>query len=121
MPSASLEIIAAVIFALAIIHVFSVKYFEHLSNRSEKHAGLFHLLGEIEVVFGIWAMVLILFMFIISGKNETVAYMNSRSYVETMFVFVIMVTAATRPILQTVILLVKKLSHLLPQKSATGI
>ncbi|MDX9746016.1 MAG: putative Na+/H+ antiporter [Syntrophales bacterium] len=120
MPSASLEIIAAVIFALAIIHVFSVKYFEHLANRSEKHAGLFHLLGEIEVVFGIWAMVLILFMFIISGKNETVAYMNSRSYVETMFVFVIMVTAATRPILQTVILLVKKLSHLLPQKGATG-
>lgn len=120
MSPTSLQIIAAVIFALAIVHVFSVKYFENLANRSEKHSGLFHLLGEIEVVFGIWAMVLVLFMFIILGKNETIEYMNTRSYIETMFVFVIMVIAATRPILQTVIFLVKKLSNSLPRKGATG-
>lgn len=120
MSPTSLQIIAAVIFALAIVHVFSVKYFENLANRSEKHSGLFHLLGEIEVVFGIWAMVLVLFMFILLGKNETIEYMNTRSYIETMFVFVIMVIAATRPILQTVIFLVKKLSNSLPRKGATG-
>lgn len=120
MPPTSLQIIAAVIFALAIIHIFSVKYFEHLAHRSEKHSGLFHLLGEIEVVFGIWAMILVVFMFLLMGKQDTITYMNDRSYVETMFVFVIMVIAATRPILQTVILLVKKLSNLLPKRGAVG-
>ena len=120
MPPTTLQIIAAVIFAIAVIHIFSVKYFEHLAHRSEKHSGLFHLLGEIEVVFGIWAMVLVIFMFIFLGKYETIDYVNSRSYIETMFVFVIMVIAGTRPILQTVVLLIKKISNALPKKGAIG-
>ncbi len=111
MPPTTLQIIAAIIFAIAVIHIFSVKYFEHLAHRSEKHSGLFHLLGEIEVVFGIWAMVLVIFMFILLGKYETIDYVNSRSYIETMFVFVIMVIAGTRPILQTVVLLIKKITE----------
>ena len=120
MSPSTLQIIAVTIFTLAIIHIFSVKYFEHLAHRSEKHSGLFHLLGEIEVVFGIWAMVLVIFMFIFLGKYETIDYVNSRSYVETMFVFVIMVIAGTRPILQTVVTLVRKMSNVLPKKGAIG-
>src|SRR5574344_30917 len=120
MPPTTLQIIAAIIFAIAIIHIFSVKYFEHLAHRSEKHSGLFHLLGEIEVVFGIWAMVLVIFMFIFLGKYETIDYVNSRSYVETMFVFVIMIIAGTIPILQTVVTLVRKMSNALSKKGAIG-
>ena len=120
MPPTTLQIIAAVIFAIAIIHIFSVKYFENLANRSEKHSGLFHLLGEIEVVFGIWAMILVIFMFVLLGKAETMDYVNNRNFVEPMFVFVIMVIAATRPILHTVIAVVKRLSNILPRKGATG-
>ncbi|WP_066160891.1 putative Na+/H+ antiporter [Aliarcobacter skirrowii] len=120
MPPNTLQIIAAVIFAIAIIHIFSVKYFENLANRSEKHSGLFHLLGEIEVVFGIWAMILVIFMFVLLGKAETMDYVNNRNFVEPMFVFVIMVIAATRPILHTVIAVVKRLSNILPRKGATG-
>ena len=120
MQPTTLQIIAAIIFALAIIHIFSVKYFEHLAHRSERHSGLFHLLGEIEVVFGIWAMILVIFMFAFMGKTKTMDYVNSRNYVETMFVFVIMVIAATRPILHSVVWLVKKLSNMLPRKGATG-
>jgi len=120
MPPTTLQIIALIIFILAIIHIFSVKYFEHLSYTSQKHSGLFHLLGEIEVVFGIWAMFLVMFMFILIGKESTVEYVNSRNYVEPMFVFVIMVIAATRPILHTVIASVKKISNILSRKGATG-
>ncbi|MBP7251297.1 MAG: hypothetical protein KA986_03905, partial [Aliarcobacter sp.] len=120
MSPSTLQIIAVTIFALAIIHIFSVKYFEHLAHRSEKHSGLFHLLGEIEVVFGIWAMILVLFMFIFLGKEETMDYVNNRNYVETMFVFVIMVIAATRPILNTVLFLVKRTSNILPLKGAAS-
>ena len=31
------------------MHTFSTKYFAHLAHSNPKHAGLFHLLGEVEV------------------------------------------------------------------------
>lgn len=108
-----IQMIAAGIFALAIIHIFSTKFFEKLAHKSPNHSGLYHLLGEIEVVFGVWALVLILVMFALLGKQETVNYVESRNFTEPMFVFVIMVIAATRPILQTVMLCVRKLSSLI--------
>ncbi|SFL79126.1 putative Na+/H+ antiporter [Nitrosomonas communis] len=95
----SIQLIAAVLFALAVIHTFSTKYFEHLAHIQPRHAGIWHLLGEVEVVFGFWAMVLMLFMFAISGKQEATSYLNSRDFTEPLFVFVIMVIAGTRPIL----------------------
>jgi hypothetical protein len=39
-------------------------------TRQPRHAGLWHLLGEIEVVFGFWAMVLMLVMFALSGTKR---------------------------------------------------
>lgn len=58
----SVEVIAAILFVVALLHTFSTKQFERLSHRYPRHAGLFHLLGEVEVVFGFWAMVLILLL-----------------------------------------------------------
>ena len=58
----TIQYIALVIFVLALGHTFAAKQFERLSHRFPRHAGLFHLLGEIEVVFGFWAIVLILVM-----------------------------------------------------------
>ncbi len=115
-----IQMIAAGIFGLAIIHIFSTKFFEKLAHKSPTHSGLYHLLGEIEVVFGVWALVLILVMFAIVGKQEAVQYVESRNFTEPMFVFVIMVIAATRPILQTVMLTVRKLSTLIKLKGALG-
>lgn len=46
------------LFGLAVLHTFATKAFDHLSHRHPRHAGLFHLLGEVEVVFGFWALVL---------------------------------------------------------------
>ena len=54
--------IAAALFGVALLHTFSVKFFERLSHRYPRHAGLFHLLGEVEVVFGFWAFVLVAVM-----------------------------------------------------------
>ena len=42
----SVEILAAGLFALAVIHTFSTAYFEHLARVQPAHAGLWHLLGE---------------------------------------------------------------------------
>ena len=54
-----INILAAVVFALALLHTFFAKSFEVMAHRHPSHAGLFHLLGEVEVVFGFWAFILI--------------------------------------------------------------
>jgi hypothetical protein len=95
-----IQIIGAALFGLAVIHTFSTKFFENLAHTQPRHAGIWHLLAEVEVVFGFWAMVLMLFMFGISGKQEATAYLESRNFTEPMFVFAIMVIAGTRPVLQ---------------------
>jgi hypothetical protein len=53
MPDAT-QLIASVIFALAVVHTFSTKVFERLAHTRPAHAGMWHLLGEVEAVFGFW-------------------------------------------------------------------
>jgi hypothetical protein len=112
------QVAAAVIFGLALVHTFSAKLFEHLANRFPRHAGLMHLLGEVEVVFGFWAIVLVVVMAILTGGREALAYAESRHYAEPLFVLVVMVVAASRPILQLVRLVVAGLARLLPLPDA---
>ena len=111
------ELVAAVIFAVAVLHTFSAGFFLNLAHRYPRHAGLLHYLGEVEAVFGIWAFVLISALFLISGKNEAVRYLEERSYIEPMFVLAIMVVAASRPILQGVTRIVGLMARILPMPS----
>ena len=113
----NINLIAAVIFALALTHTFATKSFERLADRHPNHAGLFHLLGEIEVVFGFWAFVLIAVMALVSGGTQALEYVESRHYTEPLFVFVIMVVAASRPVLEAVKGLVSALAKLIPVKT----
>lgn len=102
MQATTMETISAAIFAVALLHTFCAKYFETLAHRSARHAGLFHLLGEVEVVFGFWAFVLIATMALASSPKDAIEYAESRHFTEPLFVFVVMVVAASRPILDTV-------------------
>jgi hypothetical protein len=106
--------IALIIFVVAILHTFSVKFFKSLAQKFPKHHNIFDMLGEVEIVFGFWAIVLVLIIFFLLGKTETVTYLNNQSYVEPLFVFVIMVIAASKPILDFSLTCVKKISALLP-------
>ena len=110
--------IAAGIFALAVLHTFSTKYFEHLAHSHPRHAGIWHLLGEVEVVFGLWAMVLAIAMFALAGKVHTLEYLDSRNFTEPLFVFAIMVVAGTRPILQVCGGLVQQIARRAPLPTA---
>lgn len=115
MTSPSLiQIIGATLFGLAVLHTFSTRFFEHLAHTRPRHAGLWHLLGEVEVVFGFWAMVLMLCMFAASGKQAAISYLESRDFTEPMFVFAIMVMAGTRPILQCAVAVVRWMAHFMP-------
>ena len=110
----TLQIIAAAVFGIALIHTFSTKFFEHMATQNPPHARLFHLLGEVEVVFGFWAMVLLVAMLALSGRESATAYIDSRDFTEPMFVFAIMVVAASRPILLLAAACVRNVSALLP-------
>jgi hypothetical protein len=116
MPSTpeTIQWIAAAIFTVALLHTFAAKQFERLSHRYPRHAGLFHLLGEVEVVFGFWAMVLVLAMALLVGGGDALAYAESRNYTEPLFVFVVMVIAASRPVLRAVMASVNTLAHYIP-------
>ena len=109
-----IQFIASFIFAIAILHTFSVKFFKSLAHKYSKHEKILHMLGEVEIVFGFWAIILVLFFFISSGKNDVVNYLNNQSYVEPLFVFAIMVIAASKPILDFSLTCVKQISKLLP-------
>lgn len=117
MEPASTEIIGAVLFGVAVIHTFSTKFFERLAHVNPAHAGLWHFLGEVEAVFGFWAMVLVVAMLAIEGKQEAIAYLDQQSFTEPMFVFAIMVISGSRPILQFAMLCVKILARLIPWPS----
>ena len=112
-----INILAAVIFALALLHTFFAKSFEVMAHRHPSHAGLFHLLGEVEVVFGFWAFILIGFLALISGGDSAIQYVESRHYTEPLFVFVIMVVAASRPLLGVVRGSIKTISKLMPSQA----
>ena len=109
-----LELIAATLFALAVVHTFSTRFFEHLAHTQRAHAGLWHLLGEVETVFGFWALLLLIAMSLINGWQPTVAYLDSRHFAEPMFVFVIMVIAASRPVMQLASDGVQRAARMLP-------
>lgn len=108
------EIVAAALFLVAVLHTFSTNFFARLAHRHPKHSGLLHLLAEVEVVFGFWAFVLIAAIFLLSGMNDAVSYLEGRNFTEPMFVFAIMVIAASRPILSAVIATTRWVAAQLP-------
>ena len=110
----TLQIVAAAIFAIAIAHTFATRLFERLAHAHPGHARLFHLLGEVEVVFGFWAMVLLVAMFALAGGTEATRYIDSRDFTEPMFVFAIMIVAASRPILRAAAAVVSGIARRLP-------
>ena len=109
--------IATAIFALAILHTFTAAHFSALAHRVQhRHeraaaargqlptpsvrAEALHFLGEIEVVFGLWAVVLIIAMTGYADWHVASHYVNDVVvYTEPLFVVVIMALAATRPII----------------------
>ncbi len=120
MTATTIQLIGAVLFAIAILHTFATKFFEHLAHTRPAHAGLWHLLGEVEVVFGFWALVLVVAMFVTDGTTVATRYLDSRNFTEPMFVFAIMVIAGTRPILQTAMAGVRLVARIIPLPGSMG-
>lgn len=116
MNPTTIQVVAAVLFALALIHTFSTKFFEHLAHTRPAHAGVWHLLAEVEIVFGVWAMIFMVVMGLMEGFQPATHYLDHRNFTEPLFVFAIMVVAASRPILQVSSAAVQGLVRVLPMQ-----
>ena len=126
------NLIATLIFILAIVHTFMTGRFMAIAHRWEHEhqekiksgaadrdsvhhgAELFHFLGEVEAVFGIWAIALILAIIGFYDWKTMVHYISYRvNYTEPLFVVVVMTLAATRPILRLSEAIIRKIASLL--------
>ena len=111
------NLIVTGIFVLAIVHTFAAARFMSLAHavqsrhdrraiaraetrRPSVAAELLHFLGEVEVVFGLWAVVLLAAIAFRHGWAAATHYVNDGvNYTEPLFVVVIMALASTRPII----------------------
>lgn len=116
MNPTTIQVVAAVLFALALIHTFSTKFFEHLAHTRPAHAGVWHLLAEVEIVFGVWAMLFMVVMGLMEGFQPATHYLDNRNFTEPLFVFAIMVVAASRPVLQVSSAAVQGIVRVLPMQ-----
>jgi hypothetical protein len=104
------------IFVVAIVHTFLAARFMALAHSVQQHhdaraqargvpalpsvaAETLHFLGEVEVVFGLWAVVLLVAIAARHGWSTATHYLNDGvTYTEPLFVVVIMALASTRPV-----------------------
>lgn len=108
--------VATAIFVLAVLHTFVASWFTGLADRVQRRmdeqlaaqalaprqsvkAELLHFLGEVEVVFGLWTIPLVIAIAAAHGWSTATQYVNGTvNYTEPLFVVVIMALASTRPI-----------------------
>ena len=90
----------------AIAHAMQLRRIEAARARGERPvpsvaAEMLLFFGEVEVVFGLWVIPLVLVVVLARGWTTAVEYLDHRvNYVEPMFVIVIMALASTRPIVE---------------------
>lgn len=119
------NLIATIVFLFAIIHTFLAPRFLHIAHRwRDEHAAklregdargdnfpsqravsfkaeVMHFLGEVEAIFGIWVLPLLVLMTFAKGWPVAEGYISGGVvFTEAMFVVVIMCMAATRPVLR---------------------
>ena len=108
--------VATLIFALAILHTFGAARIARWSHQVQHHhderrrsrglapepsvvAELLHFFGEVEAVFGLWAVVLLVAITGVYDWETAKGYFSHTvNFTEPLFVVVIMALAATRPI-----------------------
>jgi len=113
-----IEVMASVLFGLAVLHTFCVKRFAHWAHHyppGSVRENLLHFLAETEVVFGLWAAALFLGIAAVERSvAAAVHYIDTLNYTEPKFVFVIMVVAATRPVVKLAEVLISLAARLIP-------
>ncbi len=115
----NIEIVGTLFFAIAVFHTFLVGKFQAMANRfpvGSPGDNFFHLLGEVEVVFGFWAGLYMIYYTFNQGFPATLEYLDSLNFTEPAFVFVIMSVCSTKPILNFASVMIERAARLIPLK-----
>ena len=126
------NVVATIIFFLAIVHTFLSSRFLAIAHKWESEhdelkaaqqvpknsvslgGELFHFLGEVEVIFGLWAVLLGIAVIAFFDWPTFVGYISYKvNFTEPMFVVVIMALASTRPILKVSEAIMDRIARLL--------
>ncbi len=123
-PHTPEQLLATVLFALAVIHTFSVKIFAKWASKHPEGSvkeNLLHFLAEAEVVFGLWAAALFAGLAALSGSiPNAIEHIEKLNFTEPKFVFVVMVVAATRPVVKLAECMISAAARLLPLNPSTA-
>ena len=124
MNPSPIELLATVLFGLAVLHTFCVKRFAHWAHQYPPGSvteNFLHFLAETEVVFGLWAAALFLGIAALKGSiHDAVVYIEGLNFTEPKFVLVIMVVAATRPVVTLAEKLISLVARLIPAREGVA-
>jgi hypothetical protein len=108
------------VFGLAVLHTFCVKRFAHWAHQyppGSVKENFLHFLAETEVVFGLWAAALFAGIAALKGSiHDAVVYIEGLNFTEPKFVLVIMVVAATRPVVTLAEKFISLVARLIPAR-----
>ena len=115
-----INLIATILFFCAIMHTFAAGPILKMAHKAEHahqervksdprryHQGkdpvsfkatALHFFGEVEAIFGIWLLPLVVVITCTHGWHSATNYIDTRNYTEPLFVVVIMAIAASRPV-----------------------
>ena len=121
------NLVATAVFVFAVLHTFlsgKIRHWAHVVEERHRErlqlrkpaedrdadgvpeevsfgGQILHFFGEVEAIFGIWAVVLWAAVVCFKGQNTAIHYVaDTVNYTEPMFVVVIMALASTRPVLR---------------------
>ena len=123
---APFNLYATAVFLCAVVHTFCYRYFveiAHFIKNDSKGSGffyltdasdeardifskIFHLLGEVEIIFAMWLVPLFAGFWYVYGWDGLSAYLDSMTYAERkfeepLFVMAIMLISASKPIVDS--------------------
>ena len=135
------NIAATIIFLCAIMHTFVAGFFTKIAHKHEHRqhkiniekgrtayakphddakddvsfrAHLFHFLGEVEAIIGIWVLALVGAIIYFFDFSQAVQYLgHDVNYTEPLFVVIIMAISATRPVIRFAESIVGKVAKLM--------
>jgi hypothetical protein len=112
------EVLATILFGLAVLHTFCVKRFAHWARmhpRGSFAENVLHFLAEPEVVLGLWAAGLFVGIALLAGSvGAAVAHIEGLEFTEPKFVLVVMIVAATRPVVSLAERMISMVARRLP-------
>jgi hypothetical protein len=105
-----LNLLSTCLFVCAIIHTFFARIIRNYAKQKEAENGnvktfyteLIYFFGEIEIVFGLWAIPLVAIITFLYSWENAVEYLNSLDYREVLIMAVIIILTSSYPLISLI-------------------